>query len=329
MQEFAAERAELHELAVDLKIRKDAHALVLGHLVFIQSVPDVGVDEVRAAHGVALVRDRPCAAGELAVGLQDLLVPGAQLMPLRAVVHEVHAELRRDEAERCAHLRAVADKDDLAVLEPLSRRQVLTDRAQVADLLRGVVIVAHAVDDRDRARLGKLHDRAVLDDARHDHIDQPREHSARVADGLVAAELDHARTEVLRMAAELAHGRLERHACAGARLLEDHAEVLVFHQRGIIPLRDGALDGQRQLDDVQQLLPGEIVGVDKVLFVHIHSSKGASSGFASRLFSAKPRADMRRGAKIFAPQSAGRAGGKERRDGKAQPHGEHEQHPAY
>ena len=307
VQELAAERAELHELAVDLKIRKDAHALVLGHLVFIQAVPDVGVDKVRAAHGVALVRDRPCAAGELAVGLQNLLVPGAQLMPLRTVVHKVHTELRRDEAERCAHLRTVADKDDLAVFEPLARRQVLADRAQVADLLRGVVIVAHAVDDRDRARLGKLHDRAVLDDARHDHIDQPREHPARVADGLVAAELDHAGAEILRVTAELTHGRLERHARAGARLLEDHAEVLVFHQRGIIPLRDGALDGQRQLDDVQQLLPGEVVGVDKVLFVHIHSSKGASSGFASRLLSAKPRADMRCGAKIFAPQSAQRA----------------------
>ena len=164
--------AELHELAVDLKIRKDAHALVLGQLVFIQPVPDVGVDEVRAAHGVALVRDCPRAAGELAVGLENLLVPGAQLMPLRTVVHEVHTELRRDEAERCAHLRAVADKDDLAVFKPLARRQVLADRAQVADLLRGVVIVAHAVDDRDRARLGKLHDRAVLDDARHHDIDK-------------------------------------------------------------------------------------------------------------------------------------------------------------
>ena len=47
VQELAAERAELHELAVDLIIRKDAHALFLGHLVFIQAVPDVGIDEVR------------------------------------------------------------------------------------------------------------------------------------------------------------------------------------------------------------------------------------------------------------------------------------------
>ena len=218
---------------------------------------------------------------------------GAQLVSLRAVVHKVHAELRGDEAEGRAHLRAVADKDDLAVLQPLALGQVLLDGAQVADLLRGVVIIAHAVDDRDRTRVGELHDGLVLDDAGHDHVDQTREHLARVADGLVTAEL--------------AHGRLERHARAGARLLEDHAEVLVFYQRGIIPLRDGALDGQRQLDDVQQLLPGEVVGVDKVLFVHIHFSKGASSGFASRLLSAKPRADMRCGAKIFAPQSAQRA----------------------
>ena len=92
-----------------------------------------------AAHGVALVRDGPGAAGALAVGLENVLVVGAQLVSLRAVVHEVHAKLRGDEAERRAHLRAVADKDDLAVFEPLARRQVLADRAQVADLLRGVV----------------------------------------------------------------------------------------------------------------------------------------------------------------------------------------------
>lgn len=41
-----------------------------------------------------------------------------------------------------------------------------------------------------------------------------REHLARVADGLMPAELDHAGAEILRVAAELAHGRLERHARA-------------------------------------------------------------------------------------------------------------------
>ena len=278
VQELAAERAELHELAVDLVVGKDAHALFLRHLVFIQAVPDVSIDKVRAAHGVALVRDGPAAAGALAVGLQNAFVVGAQLVSLRAVVHEVHAELRGDEAERRAHLRSVADEDDLAVLQPLALGQVLLDGAQVADLLRGVVVVAHAVDDRDRARIGELNDRLVLDDAGHDHVDQAREHLARVADGLVAAELDHARAEILRVAAELAHGRLERHARAGARLLKDHAEVHIFHQRGIITPADGALDGERQVDDVQQFLFCEIVGVNKIFFVHIHSSKAAVYG---------------------------------------------------
>ena len=203
---------------------------------------------------------------------------GVQLVALRAVVHKVHAELRGDEAEGRTHLRSVADEDDLAVLQPLALGQVLLDGAQVADLLRGVVVVAHAVDDRDRARIGELNDRLVLDDAGHDHVDQAREHLARVADGLVAAELDHARTEILRVAAELAHGRLERHARAGARLLKDHAEVHIFHQRGIITPADGALDGERQVDDVQQFLFCEIVGVNKIFFVHIHSSKAAVYG---------------------------------------------------
>ena len=77
-----------------------------------------------------------------------------------------------DEAQGGAHLGAVAYKHHLAVRQLLPPGQVLGHGAQVADLLRGVVVVAHAVDDRDRARIGELNDRLVLDDARHHDIDK-------------------------------------------------------------------------------------------------------------------------------------------------------------
>ena len=301
MQEFAAEIAELHQLAVDLKIVEHAHALLLRHLVFIQAVPHVGVDEVRAAHGVAVVRDLPRAAGDAAVGLHDLLVVLIQLMPLRAVVDKMHAELRRDEAGRGAHLRAVADEDDLAVLELFALRQVLHDRAQIADFLRGVVVVGHAVDDRDRAGFRQIDDGLVVDHARHYDVHELGEHLARVADGLMTAELDHAGSEILRVAAHLAHRRLERDARARGRLLEDHAQRHIFHQRGIISVVNRPL-GQRQVDDVQQLLLCKFICVDKI-FVHRHSSLKMRSGVRRaagskqdrlpRLVSAVPRQTMR------------------------------------
>ena len=58
---------------------------------------------------------------------------------------EVHAELGREESERRADLRTVADEHHLAVLEALAARQILENGAEVADLLRRMVVVRHSV----------------------------------------------------------------------------------------------------------------------------------------------------------------------------------------
>ena len=116
MHEFAAEVPHLHQFAVDLIVVEDAHALFLRHLVFVETVPHIGIDEVRAAYALAVIGDKVAAAGERAVLLHDLLVLLIQLVALGAVLDKVHAELRRDKAERRAHLRRVAHEHDLAVL---------------------------------------------------------------------------------------------------------------------------------------------------------------------------------------------------------------------
>jgi len=91
-------------------------------------------------------------------------------MAPRAAVDERHAEVRGEHARRGADLRAVAHKDKLAVLERFARWQMLEQRAQVAQLLRRVVVVGHAVDDRHRAAFSELDDGFVRRDGGHHDV---------------------------------------------------------------------------------------------------------------------------------------------------------------
>ena len=68
------------------------------------------------------------------------------------------------------------------------------------------------------------------------------------------------------MPAHLAHRGLKRDARARRGLLEDHAERHVAHQGRIVARLNGLFDGERQVDDVEQFLLREFIGVDKVFF---------------------------------------------------------------
>ena len=87
-----------------------------------------------------------------------------------------------------------------------------------------------------------------------------------VLDGLVAAQLDGAGAEELGVAAQVGHGRLEGDAGAGGHLLEDHAEGLVLQQQRVLAaLLDELLHGDGEVHHAEQLLLGEVVGVDVIL----------------------------------------------------------------
>ena len=273
VQELAPDGPQAHQLPVHLIVVEHLHPLLLGHLIFIQAVPHVGIDEVRVPDGAAVVGDQEAAAAFPAIALHDGLVAVGQLMALGAVVDEFHAQMGGDEAQGRAHLGAVAHEHYLAVRQLLAPGQVLRHGAQVADLLGGVVIVGHAVEHRNGARLRQVHDGAVLNDPGHDHVHQIAQHPSGVADGLVSAQLDHAGAQILGVAPQLAHGRLKGHPGPGGGLLKDHAQVPVFHQRRVIAAPDGVLDGQAQLDHVQQLLRRKVVGVDKILDHMVSSCK--------------------------------------------------------
>ena len=98
-------------------------------------------------------------------------------------------------------------------------------------------------------------------------------------DPAVAAAIDAGQAENLPVnylegvAAQLEHAGLKGHPGPGGGLLKDHAQVPVFHQRRVIAAPDGVLDGQAQLDHVQQLLRRKVVGVDKILDHMVSSCK--------------------------------------------------------
>ena len=181
-----------------------------------------------------------------------------------AVVGKLHAQFGGDHGQRSAYLSGVSHKNHLAVLQLLAPGKIFHNGTQITDLLGGVVVIAHAVQHGNGAGLSQLHHGLVVDDPCHDNVCQLAQHLAGVANGLVAAQLDHAGTEILGMAAQLAHCGLKGDAGAGRGLLKDHAQRLVFHQRRVIARLDAVLDLQGQFDDVHQFLLGENAGVDKV-----------------------------------------------------------------
>ena len=93
--------------------------------------------------------------GALLIGAYMQAAVG-NLMPLRPELHEVYAHLRADEHERRAGLGGIADPGKLAVLDLLTGGQVLDHGHEVAELLGGMVVLAHAVDDGAAEYFAKL-----------------------------------------------------------------------------------------------------------------------------------------------------------------------------
>src|SRR3954454_23070822 len=87
-----------------------------------------------------------------------------------------------------------------------------------------------SVDDGNGGVRGKLEQRLVVQNADHDGVDIARQHPRRVGDGLAAAELHLGAGQHDRLAAELAHADVERHAGARRRPFEDHRQGLAFER---------------------------------------------------------------------------------------------------
>ncbi len=166
--------------------------------------------------------------------------------------------------ERAAHVRPVADERHPNITELLARRHVFSHRDDIGYDLGGMVVIGEPVNHRHVRVGGEVGDGLVLERAAHEHVDHAREDLRGVVERLASAEMDLARLEIERVAAEVRHRRLERNASSRGRFLEDHAEVGVGKQfRGVPPLV-GRFQKHRQIHDVGELLPGEILRVNEV-----------------------------------------------------------------
>ena len=127
--------------------------------------------------------------------------------------------------------------------------------------------VGKAIDHGHGGVLGKLGQGFVLVGADHDGVDVARQHLGRIGYGFAAADLQVGVVERERLAAELAHGDVERHARARRGLLEDQ------HQHGIgdaLRTQLGGhalarlLHGARHVDDAPQGAGVDAVEVEKM-----------------------------------------------------------------
>ena len=297
VHELGVGAGEVHHVHGDLVLGiEDIHVVGAGDLVVVQAVPHVGVDEVGALDGLDVVGDHDGAAGLLAVLLADghellaelgALLLGADvqaavgdLVTLGAELHEVHADLGGDEHQGHADLGGVADEGQGAVLDLLALGEVLQHGHEVTHLLGGVVELGHAVEDGGGGAGGQALDVGVTVDAGHHDVEQGAHNAGGVAQGLMAAQLDGARAVELRMATEVKHGGLEGDAGAGGDLLEDHAQGLVAKEVRIVAVDlDGLLHSDGEILDGENLLLGEVVGVDEVLRVRHDVLLSPVSGF--------------------------------------------------
>ena len=141
--------------ACDLVRRiEDGHALVLRQLLVVQAVPHVGVHEVGVA---CMASSRLSVTVTLPPDTSQFLRPMASRSsriwcPSGPYCTKSMPIFEADEHLGHAHLRGVAHEHHLAVLDALALGQVLDHGEEVAHLLRGVVVVGHAVDHGHRAR---------------------------------------------------------------------------------------------------------------------------------------------------------------------------------
>ena len=178
----------------------------------------------------------------------------------------VHAGLRADLGERVRDVVAVADVDELDVLEMAA---VLADGERVGHALAGVVVVGEAVDHRDLAVLGEVLDVLLGEGADHDAVDVAAHHVGGVLDRLADAELDVVGVEEDGLGAELLDAHLEAHPGARRGLHEDHGDGAAGEQRvrDAVLLRVLELGGEvEQGDDLgrREVVDGEEAATGEV-----------------------------------------------------------------
>ena len=260
-----------HELGVDLILGKKPDALLPQLVGLAHRDPDVGVDDVRAAGTfVDVLGQRDGRAG----GLGDLAALGDELggrhLLGRPAGAEVHTELRAHDHEGVAHVVAgVAHEGELLAVEVAA--ELLLHGQHVGDHLRRVELGREAIPHGHASVRGEgLDDRlgvsAVLDAVVH-----AAEHARGVLDGLLLAHLRALGVEVGDAHAEVHGADLEGAAGARRGLLEEQDDVLSLEVAVRLARALLCLEVGREIDEVLDLLGGEVEELEEVAARDIYS----------------------------------------------------------
>ena len=240
-----------HELRIHAVAGKGGFPL-LALLLLAHGGPHVGDDHVGVLggleRGIGQLKLVPVPGGEL----QNLL---GRAVALGAGHGHAHAHLQAAHDQGVHHVVAVADK---AQLQPLQGALVLPDGHQVRQHLAGVAEVRQAVDDGHAAVLGQSLHLVLAEGADHDAVHIPGEHPGCVLDRLAPADLGAFRPQHHGVAAQLVDAHLKADAGAGGGFLENHAQALALE----VGVGDAVLclvfQLVGQVQDVQNLLAGEV-----------------------------------------------------------------------
>ncbi len=228
--------------------------------------PHVGVNHVGVLGGLQriggeLLRERLALRGEVV----DDFLAGREL--LRSAESDVDAQVRASKEPGVGHVAiGVAHEGDLAALhgaQVVAIGHLFGEREDVREDLARVRVIRQRIDDRHRAELRKVLEQRVLVAANDHAMQVARQHLCGVGHGFAAGDLRIARAEDHRMRAKLMQADFERHACAGAVLVEEHAPALPVEG-----LRGGgalALVLGSQLKNLADFLDAEVGNFQEVL----------------------------------------------------------------
>ena len=165
--------------------------------------------------------------------------------------------------QRMRHVVAVPDVGDL---DPLAAAEYLADRQEVGQRLARVEVIGEPVDHGDGGMACQVDDRLVGERAGHDAVGHPGERAGDVRDAFPLPHRDVRRPQADGVPAKLRHAGLEAHARAQGRLLEDHRQSLL--RQGIAVVPRIALDPDGQIQDLQDLVPLQVVNRDEIGALH-------------------------------------------------------------
>ena len=121
-----------------------------------------------------------------------------------------------------------------------------------------MLAIAQRVDDRHGRCRRQFFDRLVLEGARRDGIDPPRQPPCYIPHRLPYSQPDIARCEIDRVAIHLRHSRLETDACAQGRLFEQQSEGLRMGKIDeLIPALQ-VFDSHSDVQNLDDLFRGDI-----------------------------------------------------------------------